>query len=182
MARSVSGSPRRSPPGSTTTCADAYRRLNDPCVGIGRPIREDGRMPYDDALDHRPAHPEALRGLGDAFRKAGYTVAAVRELLGPVAGAALARDEIVPALRATTGGSPLETLVRLFWLQVPVPDMMAAGLADDLLAAGLAEHSGGELRALVHIEPVEPIRPGVTHYVVSDLKVRPGSGLMLRPD
>ena len=41
---------------------------------------------------------ERVRGL---FEHADYTVAGVRHLLGPVAGAALARDEIVPALRAT---------------------------------------------------------------------------------
>ncbi|MFI0406230.1 methyltransferase [Actinomadura sp. 3N508] len=107
---------------------------------------------------------------------AGYTVAGVRELLGPVAGGALARDEIVPALRATGGGSPLETLTRLFWLQVPVdaPSIRA----DDLVAAGLVEASGGELRARLRVEPVEAVADGGGHagYVVSDLKVRPGSG------
>lgn len=142
-------------------------------------------MPYDDALDHAPAEPSALRRLGDRFRLAGYSVPAVRELLGPVAGAALARDEIVPALRVMSGGSPLEALVRLFWLQVPVPGSQCGGLADDLVAAGLAERSGTELRATVHIEPIEPVEraePGVTRYVVSDPKVLPGSGRTLRPD
>ncbi|TDB86152.1 class I SAM-dependent methyltransferase [Actinomadura sp. KC216] len=107
---------------------------------------------------------------------AGYTVAGVRELLGPVAGGALARDEIVPALRATGGGSPLETLTRLFWLQVPVD--AASIRADDLVAAGLAEASGGELRARLRVEPVEAVTDGGGHagYVVSDLKVRPGAG------
>ncbi|MEU8341962.1 class I SAM-dependent methyltransferase [Spirillospora sp. NPDC048832] len=106
---------------------------------------------------------------------AGYTVAGVRELLGSVAGGALARDEIVPALRATRGGSPVEVLTRLFWLQVPVP--AGAVAADDLVAAGLAEVSGGELRALLRVEPLEAVGgAGHAGYVVSDLKVRPGSG------
>jgi methylase of polypeptide subunit release factors len=106
---------------------------------------------------------------------AGYTVAGVRELLGSVAGGALARDEIVPALRATRGGSPVEVLTRLFWLQVPVP--AGAIAADDLVAAGLAEVSGGELRALLRVEPLEAVGgEGHAGYVVSDLKVRPGSG------
>ena len=82
---------------------------------------------------------------------AGYTVGGVRELLGAVAGGALARDEIVPALRATRGGSPLEVLTRLFWLQVPVP--VDAIPADELVAAGLVEVSGGEMRALSRVEP-----------------------------
>ncbi|WP_301174743.1 class I SAM-dependent methyltransferase [Actinomadura geliboluensis] len=105
----------------------------------------------------------------------GYTVAGVRELLGGVAGGALARDEIVPALRATRGGSPVEVLTRLFWLQVPVPaDAIAA---DELVAAGLAEVSGGELRALLRVEPLEAVDgDGHAGYVVSDLKVRPGAG------
>ncbi|XNL74293.1 class I SAM-dependent methyltransferase [Actinomadura madurae] len=104
----------------------------------------------------------------------GYTVAGVRELLGPVAGGALARDEIVPALRATRGGSPVEVLTRLFWLQVPVE---AGAVTDGLVAAGLAERSGGEVRALLRVEPLEAVGgDGHAGYAVSDLKVRPGSG------
>ncbi|TQM66727.1 methyltransferase family protein [Actinomadura hallensis] len=118
---------------------------------------------------------ESLLRVRDLLLSAGYTVAGVRELLGPVAGGALARDEIVPALRATRGGSPLETLTRLFWLQVPVD---AGGVdADALVAAGLAETSGGELRARLRVEPLEAVSgDGHAGYVVSDLKVRPGSG------
>ncbi|WP_256255697.1 DUF7059 domain-containing protein [Actinomadura madurae] len=104
----------------------------------------------------------------------GYTVAGVRELLGPVAGGALARDEIVPALRATRGGSPVEVLTRLFWLQVPVE---AGAVTDGLVAAGLAERSGGEVRALLRVEPLEAVGgDGHAGYAVSDLTVRPGSG------
>ncbi|MCO5974763.1 DUF7059 domain-containing protein [Actinoallomurus soli] len=122
-----------------------------------------------------------VRGL---FEHADYTVAGVRHLLGPVAGAALARDEIVPALRATRDGTPLESLVRLFWLQVPVPE--PALPADDLAALGLVERSGGEVRALLHVEPVESASgagdpPSARGHVVSDLKARPG-GVPLRPD
>ncbi|MDN3355956.1 methyltransferase [Actinomadura sp. DC4] len=111
----------------------------------------------------------------DLFGQAGYTIDGVRDLLGPVAGAALARDEIVPAQRVTRGGTPLETLLQLFWLQVPVPGD-ALDFAD-LLALGLAERDGGEVRARLHVEPVE----GTDGYVVSDLKARPG-GVHLSPD
>ncbi|MBD2899469.1 Release factor glutamine methyltransferase [Actinomadura sp. RB99] len=129
---------------------------------------------------------EALRRVRAAFEDAGYTVGGVRELLGPVAGGALARDEIVPALRATRGGSALELLTRLFWLQVPVDAaaLAAAGLDDrDLFAAGLAEPSGAEVRPLLHAEPLESVSgEGHAGYVVSDLKVRPGSGTVPADD
>ena len=124
--------------------------------------------------------PHTAQRVRDLFERSGYTVDGVRRLLGPVAGAALARDEIVPALRVTGGGSPLESLVRLFWLQVPVT---AAQLdTDDLLALGLAERDGGEVRALLHVEPVETRGSSTAcGYIVSDLKARPG-GTELRED
>ncbi|MFD0900599.1 DUF7059 domain-containing protein [Actinomadura sediminis] len=116
-----------------------------------------------------------LNRVRDVLLEAGYTVAGVRALLGPVAGGALARDEIVPALRATGGGSALETLTRLFWLQVPVP---ADGTTGELVRAGLAEESGGEVRGLFHVEPLEDVGgDGHAGYVVSDRKVRPGDGV-----
>ncbi|GAA2151187.1 class I SAM-dependent methyltransferase [Actinomadura napierensis] len=124
---------------------------------------------------------EALRRVRALFEEEGYTVGGVRGLLGPVAGGALARDEIVPAVRATRGGSPLEILTRLFWLQVPV-DASAVD-AGDLLAAGLVERSGGEVRALLHVEPLESVSgDGHAGYAVSDLKVRPGSGTVPADD
>ncbi|GAA2110271.1 DUF7059 domain-containing protein [Actinomadura alba] len=124
---------------------------------------------------------DALGRVRDHFHQAGYTVAAARELLGPVAGGALARDEIVPALRATGGGSPLEAIIRLFWLQVATPEY--GSLTDDLVAAGLAERSAGEVRATVHIEPLESVSGGSgIGHVVSDLKVRPGGDVPLRLD
>ncbi|WP_157431730.1 DUF7059 domain-containing protein [Actinomadura hibisca] len=125
---------------------------------------------------------QALKRAGDLLTGADYTVAGVRALLGPVAGGALARDEIVPALRATGGGSPLETLTRLLWIQEPVPAGALAGAAD-LVAAGLAAESGGELRPLLRVEPLESVTgAGHAGYAVSDLKVRPGSGERVRPD
>ncbi|MQY04825.1 DUF7059 domain-containing protein [Actinomadura macrotermitis] len=128
-----------------------------------------------------PDHLALLEPVRDLLEGADYTVDGVRRLLGPVAGGALARDEIVPALRATGGGSPLETLTRLFWLQVPVA--AAPELAEPLVAAGLAAGSGDELRPLLHVEPLESVTgSGHAGWAVSDLKVRPGSGDALRPD
>ncbi|MDL4773825.1 DUF7059 domain-containing protein [Actinomadura xylanilytica] len=133
--------------------------------------------------DHHEPLP-LLRPVRAAFDEAGYTVAGVRELLGPVAGGALARDEIVPALRATGGGTELEALTRLFWLQVPVPADVPGmkGLADVLVAAGLAGVSAGEVRAVLHVEPLESVNGGHAGYAVSDLKVRPGDGAVLGAD
>ncbi|MEV3920910.1 class I SAM-dependent methyltransferase [Actinomadura coerulea] len=122
-----------------------------------------------------------LRRVRELLLGAGYTVAGVRESLGPVAGGALARDEIVPALRATAGGSPVEVLTRLFWLQVPVPEDAAA--ASELVAAGLAEVSGGQVRPLLRVEPLEAVDgDGHAGYAVSDLKVRPGDGRVQADD
>jgi methylase of polypeptide subunit release factors len=116
--------------------------------------------------------------VGEVFAQVGYTVEGVRELLGPVAGGALARDEIVPALRAARGPG-LGALVRLFWLQVPVAVRdLPPGLPSELAALGLAAESAGEVRALLRVVPLEP----ADGYAVSDLKVRPGDGTRLAPD
>ncbi len=70
------------------------------------------------------SHPALSRTdvarLREALATAGYTVDGVQRLLGPAAAAALHRNETVPGRRATAGGSPLETLTRLWPLQSPV--------------------------------------------------------------
>lgn len=99
---------------------------------------------------------------------AGYTVDGVRERLGDVAAAALAREETIPALRATREGDTLGTLIRLWWLGVPVE--APRGLpVDALLAGGLVAAEGGRIVSTVHLQPWE-----TGGYVVSDRKVRPG--------
>jgi methylase of polypeptide subunit release factors len=113
----------------------------------------------------------------------GYTVDGVAELLGGTAYAALARGEIVPGLRATGGGSPLETLTRLFVLQQPV-DAAAADAAlpgEGAEELGLLRTDGGETRALIDVRPYGD--ESHDWYVVSDL----GAGLggnrgPVRPD
>ena len=103
-------------------------------------------------LDH--AHVPALRS---ALDRASFTVDAVYALLGDDAHRALGRNQTVPALRATRGGGDLATLVRLFALQVPVDRSRAEaalpGLVDALVAGGMLDASGGEVRALVDIRP-----------------------------
>lgn len=99
-------------------------------------------------------HAHALR---ESFQRAGYTADGVQRLLGPVAHAALVRSETVPARRATTGGSALETLVRLFLLQLPVPRAAADAALPLEAAAALGvvgdAGTGEHVRALVDVRP-----------------------------
>ncbi len=101
-----------------------------------------------------PTHTASLRA---ALVAAGFTVDGVYALLGDEAHRALARNHVVPALRATRGGSPLETLTRLFSLQASVTheqaDAALPGLVEPLAAAGMLQASGGEVRALVDVRP-----------------------------
>lgn len=103
----------------------------------------------------------------------GYTIDGVRDRLGAMAASALAREELVPALRATADGDPLATLIRLWWLGVPV---QAKSVPAEVRESGLVTANGDEIRATVHLQPWE-----TGGYVVSDRKVRPGDPA-LRPD
>jgi hypothetical protein len=111
--------------------------------------------------------------LADALRVAGYTADAVVALLGAEASGALARGERVPALRATTGGSALETLIRLFLLGSTEP--AAAVTAALPVTAPLLERDGAGFRAALDLRPYEE------WWVVADLgtDIRPGP---VRPD
>ncbi len=92
-----------------------------------------------------------------ALTRAGFTVDEVYALLGDEAHRSLGRNQVVPALRATTGSGDLATLVRLFTLQVPVDrrrvDAALPDLVDPLAAAHMLRVSGDEVRALVDIRP-----------------------------
>jgi hypothetical protein len=118
--------------------------------------------------------PDAVRRLRDAFLAADYTATGVAARLGDEAGRALARHETVPARRATATGGPLETLVRLFLLQLTVPAaaLAAAVPLDDVRRLGLAEVDGDALRATLDVRPYSE-DDGPPWWVVSDL----GTGL-----
>ncbi|RLV57631.1 methyltransferase domain-containing protein [Aeromicrobium phragmitis] len=102
---------------------------------------------------------------------AGFTVDAVHAVLGDAAWYALARNETVPARRATSDGSRLSTLIRLFQLQIPVPaSAVRAGfgeLAEPLAAAGVLLRDGDDVRAAVDIRPYGD--EGHDWWVVADL-------------
>ncbi|HZX06097.1 DUF7059 domain-containing protein [Kribbella sp.] len=97
----------------------------------------------------------AVDGLRAAFAGAGYTVDGVAERLGAQANAALARNETAPAVRRTSSGDALDTMVRLFLLQRPVPETLVdkAFPGVDLVALGIVERSGGEVKALLDLRP-----------------------------
>jgi hypothetical protein len=98
-----------------------------------------------------------MRRLRAALEQAGYTYDGVAGLLGPVAHAALSRNETTPGLRATRDGSPLGTLTRLWLLQAAVPleaaEQALPGLVGPLADLGIVERSGAEVRALVDVRP-----------------------------
>ncbi|MFF5783466.1 methyltransferase [Streptomyces sp. NPDC012693] len=114
-----------------------------------------------------PAHAARLR---EALLAADFTADGLLDLLGAPAYAALARSETVPALRATRGDSPLETLVRLFLLQETVaPDRAAAALPlDGALADGWVVRADDAVSATVDIRPYGG-PDGEDWFIVSDL-------------
>lgn len=124
--------------------------------------------------------PDDVARLREALLAADYTADAVPALLGPVAHAALARQETVPARRATAAGSPLETLVRLFLLQLPVPRAQAAAALPLEVAVrlGVVADDGEQVRPLLDVRPYDE-----GYYIVSDLGTGyDGVTRPLRPD
>ena len=107
--------------------------------------------------------PDLVGRLRSALERAGFGYDEVADLLGPTAHAALSRNETTPGLRATTGGSPLETLVRLWPLQAPVSreaaDRALPGLVDAFAGAGLLDVSGGEVAGPGRRPPLRRRRP-----------------------
>ncbi|MFE6780271.1 methyltransferase [Streptomyces sp. NPDC057702] len=147
---------------------------------------------------HRLPHadPQRTERLRAALLAAEFTADGLLDLLGAPAYAALGRSESVPALRATRGDSGLETLVRLFLLQRPVPYERAAAvlpiedcLADgwlvgaDTASVGSGETGGGgAVRASVDVRPYGG-PDGEDWWIVSDLGCAVGGagGIAVRP-
>ena len=135
---------------------------------IGRfPLRGQGPR-VGPMSESAPELPQRLRA---ALLVAGFTYDAVAEVLGPVAHDALARNETTPGLRRTTGGWPLETLIRLFLLQAPVERAAAEralpGLVDRLAVEGFLEQTVGEVAARLDVRPYAADDEHL--WVVSDL-------------
>ncbi|MFG2211334.1 methyltransferase [Streptomyces sp. NPDC048638] len=138
-------------------------------------------LPTADAQDpDSSARTERLR---QALLTAAFTADGLLDLLGAPAYAALARSETVPALRATRGDSPLETLVRLFLLQRPVTEgrARAALPVADCLADGWLVQDGDEVRATVDVRPYGGPE-GQDWWIVSDLGCAVGGASGIRGD
>ncbi|MFE3827642.1 methyltransferase [Streptomyces sp. NPDC059092] len=114
-----------------------------------------------------PDHSPRLRA---ALLAADFTADGLLELLGAPAYAALARSETVPALRATRGDTPLETLVRLFLLQRSVPQERAEAALplDEVLTDGWVVRDGARITAAVDVRPYGGPE-GQDWFIVSDL-------------
>ncbi|WP_193611107.1 N5-glutamine methyltransferase family protein [Nocardioides lijunqiniae] len=118
-----------------------------------------------------PSSLDFTAPLRDSLERAGFTYDGVADLLGREAHDALMRNETTPGRRRTTGGSPAETLVRLFLLQVPVPladaERALPGQVDRLAAEGLLAQSVSEVAARLDIRPYAADDTDL--WVVSDL-------------
>ncbi len=101
-----------------------------------------------------PTLPSRMR---TALTAAGFTFDAVAAALGERGHAALGRNETTPGERATRGGTPLETLTRLFLLQRPVSrahaDAALPGLVEEMVTAGILTTEGATVRALLDVRP-----------------------------
>ncbi|MFI8437087.1 methyltransferase [Streptomyces sp. NPDC079020] len=113
---------------------------------------------------------DRIPSLREALLAAAFTADGLLELLGAPAYAALARSETVPALRATRGETPLDTLVRLFLLQHPVPyeRARAALPVEQCVEDGWVSHRDGLVTAHVDIRPYSGPE-GQDWFIVSDL-------------
>lgn len=136
----------------------------------GHPFGGDNGSVSTQPPPHPLPAPDRADRLRDALRAAAFTADGCLDLLGATAYAALSRAETVPALRATRGGSALESLVRLFLLQQPVPYARLRDVLplDAALEDGWLVRDGDEVRATVDVRPYGG-DGGEDWYIVSDL-------------
>jgi SAM-dependent methyltransferase len=100
--------------------------------------------------------PGAARAVRDVFEAAGYTDEGIVGALGTTTLAGLGPKRLPALLRRTAGGSPLETLIRLFILDVPAPaEAVRAALApadpDRWVGVGLLMPDAGGFRATLQV-------------------------------
>lgn len=114
-----------------------------------------------------------------------FTVAGMREVLGPMASAALAREQPLAAERVTAASTdPCAALIRLFALGVPVDvrDVQAAlpnvGI-DGVLALALVRREGDGLVATCHLRPYAV---GTETWWVASDRAEFATGEPLTPD
>lgn len=123
--------------------------------------------------------------LRSALLDLGYTTDGVLERIGEDGQAGLGRNVSIPAELALTTGDALDAAIRLWLLQRPVPaaQVRDALPVEDLLAAGILQPDGDQLRAGIDIRPYGSPDDGASGYLVSDLT--PGfdhQRVQVRPD
>lgn len=101
-----------------------------------------------------------MRKAGDLLRHVGYSNEAAREILRADPGLVTDPERRPLYLRRTSGGTPLETLIRLFLLGVPVDPETAAGAlvpmsVPEWAELGLLRLEGGSVQASVELLPLE---------------------------
>ena len=117
--------------------------------------------------------PDLVAALRADLLTSRFTVAGVTDLLGSMAAAALAREQALPAQRATaTSDEPRATLIRLFTLGDPVDVAEAAAAlpslgVDGAVALGLVVPEGDAVVARCDLRPYAA--DGVDWWVASDL-------------
>jgi methylase of polypeptide subunit release factors len=94
----------------------------------------------------------AATALGDALRGLGYEADTISDLIGDDVAE---REEVVVAERRLSE-SPLESMIRLLYLELPVPERkIDSGVVESLLALGLVSRSGDALEPLARVVPVD---------------------------
>lgn len=96
------------------------------------------------------------------FRSAGYTDEGITATLHAEGLTAVALKRLPPLLRRTAGGTPLETLIRLFILGVTVEEAavvraVAPMSGEQWVRLGLLEHHDGGLRATIQVRCYEDL-------------------------
>lgn len=118
--------------------------------------------------------PAAAARLRACLDRAGFTPDALAARLGPNAAVHVAAGERAPLVRATRAGDPLDTLLRLFVIGIPVPLAAArAALPDvdvgELAAAGVVDRSGDEVVARIGLRPLDAPGTPEARVVAHDL-------------
>jgi len=109
--------------------------------------------------------PDDINLVREAFEVAGFDAARVQDAIGPEGLSFIGQGELAPILRRTQGGSPIETLIRLFLCGVPVPRSDAERALAPLevgawAEAEMVEGDGSEVRGLLKLHPVAPTGRG----------------------
>ena len=115
----------------------------------------------------------------EALDGAGWSAAALDDLLGATARTHLDRDELAPLLRRTRDGSPLETLARLFVPASPVEldeDAERAGVPETWLRPGrLRRHAPGAAAAGACTTASRSLVPHDAGRAATGVHPRPGA-------